>query len=120
MVAQQSVGTSVPRVDGDAKVRGTAIYVDDIPVPDALHGATVRSRVPRGILPAIRRGPSFGWSGVSVVTAENVPGQSSICLIGVDQPALVRIGGRVRHVDEPGALVAAPTRARAIAAAAAI
>jgi CO/xanthine dehydrogenase Mo-binding subunit len=120
MVAQQSVGTSVPRVDGEAKVRGTALYVDDIAVPDALHGATVRSRVPHGMLRAIRRDPAFDWSGVVVATAEDIPGRNTIYLIEEDQPALVPIGGRIRHVDEPVALVAAPTRTRAFAAAAAI
>ena len=120
MVVQQSVGTSVPRVDGEAKVRGTALYVDDIAVPDALFGATVRSRVPHGILRAIRRDPAFDWSGIVVATAEDIPGRNTIYLIEEDQPALVPVGGRIRHVDEPVALVAAPTRARAFAAAAAI
>ncbi|HEU5057368.1 MAG TPA: xanthine dehydrogenase family protein molybdopterin-binding subunit [Kofleriaceae bacterium] len=120
MVAQQSVGTSVPRVDGEAKVRGTALYVDDIALPGALHGATVRSRVPHGVLRAIRRDPAFDWTGVTVVTADDIPGRNTIYLIEEDQPALVPVGGRIRHVDEPVALVAAPTRARAFAAAAAI
>ena len=119
MVAQ-TVGTSVPRVDGDAKVRGTALYLDDIAVPDALHGATVRSRVPHGILRAIHRDASFDWTDVVVATAEDIPGKNTIYLIEEDQPALVPVGGRIRHVDEPVALVAAPTRARAFAAAAAI
>ncbi len=119
MVAQ-SVGTSVPRVDGEAKVRGTALYVDDLAVPGALHGATVRSRVPHGILRGIRRDPSFDWSDIVVATAEDIPGRNTIYLIEEDQPALVPVGGRIRHVDEPVALVAAPTRARAVAAAAAI
>ena len=119
MVAQ-SVGTSVPRVDGEAKVRGTALYVDDLVVPEALHGATVRSRVPHGILRAIRRDPSFDWSDIVVATAEDIPGRNTIYLIEEDQPALVPVGGRIRHVDEPVALVAAPTRTRAVAAAAAI
>lgn len=120
MVVEQSVGTSVPRVDGEAKVRGTALYVDDIAVPDALHGATVRSRVPHGILRAIRRDPAFDWSDIVVATAEDIPGRNTIYLIEEDQPALVPVGGRIRHVDEPVALVAAPSRARAFAAAAAI
>jgi len=120
MVVEQSVGTSVPRVDGEAKVRGTALYVDDIEVPDALHGATVRSRVPHGILRAIRRDPAFDWSDIVVATAEDIPGRNTIYLIEEDQPALVPVGGRIRHVDEPVALVAAPSRARAFAAAAAI
>jgi CO/xanthine dehydrogenase Mo-binding subunit len=55
-----------------------------------------------------------------VATAEDIPGKNTIYLIEEDQPALVPIGGRIRHVDEPVALVAAPSRARAFAAAAAI
>ncbi|HUS68798.1 MAG TPA: xanthine dehydrogenase family protein molybdopterin-binding subunit [Kofleriaceae bacterium] len=116
----ESVGTSIPRVDGEAKVRGTALYLDDLPAPDALHGATVRSQVPHGLLRGIHRDPSFDWSDVTVVTAADIPGVNTIYLIEEDQPALVPVGGRIRHVDEAVALVAAPTRARARAAAAAI
>ena len=46
-MATSWVGTSVPRVDGAAKVTGRAMYVDDLDVPGALFGATVRSDVPR-------------------------------------------------------------------------
>jgi CO/xanthine dehydrogenase Mo-binding subunit len=114
------VGQSIPRVDGVAKVRGTALYVDDLEVPGALHGATVRSQVPHGLLRAIHRDPGFDWSDIVFVTAEDIPGKNTIYLIEEDQPALVPVGGRIRHVDEPVALVAAPTRARAMAAAAAV
>src|SRR4026209_1499381 len=96
MVVEQSVGTSVPRVDGEAKVRGTALYVDDIEVPDALHGATVRSRVPHGILRAIRRDPAFDWSDIVVATAEDIPGRNTIYLIEEEKPALVPCGGGSR------------------------
>ncbi|HKE20665.1 MAG TPA: xanthine dehydrogenase family protein molybdopterin-binding subunit [Kofleriaceae bacterium] len=112
------VGTSVPRVDGEAKVRGGALYVDDLPAPGALHGATVRSQVPHGVLRAIRRDPAFDWTDVVVATAADIPGKNTIYLIEEDQPALVPVGGRIRHVDEPVALVAAPTRRRAQEAAA--
>src|SRR5678809_1470558 len=101
----QPVGASIPRVDGEAKVRGAALYVDDLAVPGALHGATVRSQVPHGILRAIRRDPAFDWSDVVLVTAEDIPGRNTILLIEEDQPALVPLGGRIRHVDEPIALV---------------
>src|SRR6185436_1224239 len=47
-------------------------------------------------------------------------GQNVIALIEDDQPALAPIGGRVMHRDEPLALVAAPTRALAFAAARAV
>src|SRR5262245_10633043 len=116
----ESVGTSIPRVDGEAKVRGTALYLDDLPAEGALFGATVRSQVPHGVLRGIHRDPSFDWSGVVVATAADIPGVNTVYLIEEDQPALVPVGGRIRHVDEAVALVAAPTRARARAAAAAI
>ncbi len=115
-----AVGRSIPRVDGVAKVTGRAVYVDDIATPGALHGVTVRSKVPHGTLRAISRDPAFDWNGVVVVTADDIPGRNLVALIQEDQPALVPVGGTVRHVDEPVALVAASTRARARAAAAAI
>ena len=39
------VGQSIARVDGPAKVRGSAMYIDDYVVPGALHGGTVRSEI---------------------------------------------------------------------------
>ncbi len=108
-----AVGTPIPRIDGVDKVTGRARYVDDIQVDGALHGATLRSPVPHGILRAIERDPAFDWSGVTVVTAADIPGRNTIALIEEDQPALVPVGGTIRHCDEPLALVAAADRARA-------
>ena len=116
MNGQSPVGTSVPRVDGVAKVTGRAQYLDDLDAPHAWFGATVRSTVAHGILEAIELDPSFPWSDVVVVTAADVPGVNYITMLDTDQPALVPIGGRVMHVDEPLALVAAPTKAMAAAA----
>jgi len=114
------VGASVPRVDGLAKVTGRARYLDDLDAPGAWHGATVRSQIAHGVLEAIELDPAFDWSRVCVVTAADIPGKNTIALIEEDQPALVPVGGRVMHVDEPVALVAAPTRALAAAAARAV
>jgi CO/xanthine dehydrogenase Mo-binding subunit len=111
------VGASVPRVDGVAKVTGRARYLDDLDVPGAWHGVTVRSTVAFGVLDAIDLDPDFDWSQVVVVTADDIPGTNTILAIEEDQPALVRVGGRVMHVDEPIALVAAPTRKLAFEAA---
>ena len=110
------VGTSVPRVDGVAKVTGRARYLDDLDAPNAWHGATVRSKVPHGVLEAIELDPAFDWSRVVVATADDVPGENVITMLEDDQPALVRIGSPVMHVDEPIALIAAPTRALAFEA----
>ena len=116
MNGQSPVGTSVPRVDGVAKVTGRAQYLDDLEAPHAWFGATVRSTVAHGVLEAIELDPTFPWSEVAVVTAADVPGVNYITMLDTDQPALVPIGGRVMHVDEPLALVAAPTKAMAMAA----
>ncbi len=114
------IGKSLPRVDGVAKVTGGALYLDDLDAPGAWFGATVRSTVPHGVLEALDRDPAFDWSRVAFVTAADIPGKNAIALIEDDQPALVPVGGTVMHVDEPLALVAAPTRELARAAAAAV
>jgi CO/xanthine dehydrogenase Mo-binding subunit len=118
--ARPPVGASLPRVDGVAKVTGRARYLDDLDAPGAWFGATVRSTVPHGVLEAIDLDPAFDWSQVVVATAADIPGANYIALIENDQVALVPIGGRVMHVDEAIALVAAPTKALALAAAKAV
>ncbi|MCB9571536.1 MAG: xanthine dehydrogenase family protein [Kofleriaceae bacterium] len=113
------VGRPVPRVDGVAKVTGAAHYVDDLDLPGAWHGATVRSTVAHGVLDAVDLDPDYDWTDVVVVTAADIAaagGRNVVTLIEEDQPALVPLGGRVMHVDEAIALVAAPTRARALEA----
>src|SRR5258706_4116444 len=114
------VGSSLPRVDGVAKVTGRALYLDDLDAHGAWHGATVRSQVAHGVLEAIELDPAFDWSQVTVVTSADIWGKNAIALIEDDQPALAPIGGRVMHKDEALALVAAPTRALAFAAAKAV
>ncbi|MFO0758759.1 MAG: xanthine dehydrogenase family protein molybdopterin-binding subunit [Byssovorax sp.] len=99
-----TVGTSVPRIDGAAKVTGEARYVDDLPrMPGELHGATVRSPVPRGILKGVTLDPAFDWSGVTVVTARDLP-VNIVAVIAEDQPILA--SDRVNHAYEPIALLA--------------
>jgi CO/xanthine dehydrogenase Mo-binding subunit len=105
-------------VDAPAKVTGAARYVDDIPAPYARFGRTVRSPVAHGVLRAIRLDPTFDWRGVTVATAADIPGRNCILLNTDDEPALVAIGDRVRYVAQPVALVAAPSREAAAAAAA--
>jgi CO/xanthine dehydrogenase Mo-binding subunit len=110
----------MPRVDGVAKVTGRARYLDDLDAHGAWFGATVRSTIAHGILEAIDLDPAFDWSNITVVTAADITGQNVIALIEDDQPALVAIGANVMHVDEAIALVAAPTKELARAAAAAV
>jgi CO/xanthine dehydrogenase Mo-binding subunit len=102
------IGSSPPRVDGAAKVTGEAEYVDDLVVPGALFGATLRSDVPRARLRGINRDPGFDWTGITVVTAKDFAGVAGgdnvVALIEDDQPLLA--SDQIRHVYEPVALVA--------------
>ena len=97
------VGRSIPRSDGPAKVTGRARYVDDVTRPGTLVGATLRSTVARGRLRGIEKDSSFDWTGITVVTAENVPA-NVVALIEEDQPVLA--ADDIRHAGEPLALVA--------------
>jgi len=103
----------VPRRDGAAKVTGAARYTDDLAVPDAWYGKTVRSTVPKGRIRSITLDPAFDWRGgrVVVVTADDIPGENVVQLIRDDQPVLARQGGEIKHREEPILLLAAADRA---------
>lgn len=109
-----SIGTSPPRLDGAAKVTGAAIYADDLRPEGCLYGATVRSERAHARIVSISRDPGFDWSDVTLVTAKDITGPNIVTLMTDDQPILA--DGLTRHVTEPLALVAAPTRERALAA----
>ncbi len=100
------VGASVPRMEGRAKVTGEARYVDDMVLPDMLHGATVRSRIPRGKIKAITFGPGIDWNEFVIVTPADILGKNCIALIEDDQPCLA--DGLVNHPEEPILLLAHP------------
>ena len=76
------VGKSIPRKEGRKKVTGQALYVDDLKFDGMLHGATVRSSVPRGRIknisfdqpPATAGGSDFiPWDEFTIVTAKDIP-----------------------------------------------
>ncbi len=102
------------RREGPAKLTGAARFTDDLEVPGAWYGATVRATEPHARLLGIDLDPAFDWSGVVVVTAADIPGDNVVVLLVDDQPALV--ADEIRHVAEPVALVAAPDPALAKAA----
>ena len=111
----QLIGESIGRVDGPAKVSGRALYVDDLHVPGCYYGATVRSIHAHALIRGITLNLDYDWSDVVVVTSVDIPGENVIALMTDDQPALAE--QVVRHVTEPIALVAAPTREKALEAA---
>jgi CO/xanthine dehydrogenase Mo-binding subunit len=111
------VGTSVPRVDGPAKVTGRARYALDLTLPGMAHGCAVRSERAHARILAIDAAAAEGAPGVlAVVTGASVaPLDGRFGHVVRDHPALAV--DRVLYHGEPVALVVAETpRAAARAA----
>ena len=104
----QVVGVSVPRKEGRDKVTGAAQYIDDMTLPGMLHGATVRSQIPRGKIQNIVFGPGIAWDEFVIVSAKDIPGKNCIALISDDQPCLAH--ETVNHPEEPILLIAHPDK----------
>ncbi|MGH9773757.1 MAG: xanthine dehydrogenase family protein molybdopterin-binding subunit [Candidatus Acidiferrales bacterium] len=105
---ERLIGKSLPRTEGREKVTGQARYVDDITLPGMLHGATVRSTVPRGRIREIRFGPQIPWNEFTIVRASDIPGKNCVALITDDQPCLA--DKIVSHPEEPIVLLAHPDK----------
>jgi CO/xanthine dehydrogenase Mo-binding subunit len=108
MARDRIIGTSVPRKEGREKVTGQAQYVDDMALPNMLHGATVRSQIPRGKIKNITFGPGIAWDEFVIVSTKDIPGANCIALIVDDQPCLA--SEFVNHPEEPILLLAHPDR----------
>ncbi|MFH1434903.1 MAG: xanthine dehydrogenase family protein molybdopterin-binding subunit [Pseudomonadota bacterium] len=81
-------GKSVTRIDAWKKAAGTEKYLSDLDFPGALSTATIRSEIPHGLIKSIELDPSFDWSGICVLTADNFPGRNFVAMIKSDYPAL--------------------------------
>ena len=104
-------GAAPLRREGPAKLTGAAKYADDLVVPGAWYGATIRSTDAHATFTALDLDPGFNWASVVVVTAADIPGENIVSSIKADQPILVPVGGEIQHHAEPLALLAAPDRA---------
>ncbi len=104
------IGIPAIRKEGRAKVLGRARYTDDKTLQGMLHGATVRSQVPRGILKAIHFGEGIPWAEFTIVRAQDIPGENRVAAIVQDQPFLVEEGTMINHPEEPVLLLAHPDR----------
>ncbi|MFL6452179.1 MAG: xanthine dehydrogenase family protein molybdopterin-binding subunit [Bryobacteraceae bacterium] len=98
------VGAPVLRKEVRGKLTGEAAYVDDISMGGMLHGATIRSSVPRGVIREIHFDSGVPWDEFTVVSAEDIPGRNLVALIYEDQPCLA--SGQVNHLHEPVLLIA--------------
>jgi CO/xanthine dehydrogenase Mo-binding subunit len=113
---QQAVGASPPRPDGLAKVTGEALYTDDMVLVGMWHGAAVRCPHARARVVSIDPSPALEADPEAVImTAADLPGPNVVHLIKDDWPVLA--ADEVNYAYEAVAIVAAPTRERALAAA---
>jgi CO/xanthine dehydrogenase Mo-binding subunit len=119
---ERVVGHNVQRKEGPAKVLGAAHYVDDLTRPGLLHGATVRSTIPRGTIRAIRFPAHIPWHEFTLATAADIPGRNMVAMFLEDQPLLVPAipNAPVNHAEEPILLLAHADRQRLADAVAAV
>jgi CO/xanthine dehydrogenase Mo-binding subunit len=114
MVEIRSIGIPSPRVEGEQKVGGGAVYAVDVSVPDMLWAKVLRSPVAHGRIRKIDVQKALKLSGVrAVLTNEDLLG-AKIGKKIVDMPILA--DGRVRYRGEKVAAVAADSEAIAEAA----
>ncbi|HJX10995.1 MAG TPA: molybdopterin cofactor-binding domain-containing protein, partial [Candidatus Binatia bacterium] len=103
--AKQVVGNPTPRVDGELKVSGKAVYAADVTLPGMLWGKLLRSPIASGKIKRIDARKALALRGVhAVVTGEDCTGLK----IGrrlYDMPILA--DGEVRFIGEKVAAVAA-------------
>jgi CO/xanthine dehydrogenase Mo-binding subunit len=69
-----------------------------------VHGVTVRSSVPRGVIRSVEFGDGIPWDDITVVTARDIPGKNAVLLITDDQPYLADTW--INHAEEPVLLLA--------------
>ena len=105
MAKKQVVGNPTPRVEGEYKVTGKAMYAVDVTLPGMLWGKCLRSPIPYGRIKSIDVSKALELPGVkTIVTGEEVTGLR----IGrklYDMPILA--DGVVRFIGEKVAAVAA-------------
>ncbi len=113
------IGSSTPRPDGVAKLKGEFQYAQDLFAEGMLWGATTRSPHAHARVVSIDVSPALAIGGVhAVLTAVDVPGRGVFGLEHPDQPVLA--GETVRYWGEPVAVVAAEDEDTARQAAAAV
>ena len=110
----RSVGIPSPRVEGEQKVGGAAVYAVDVALPDMLWAKVLRSPIAHGRIKRIDAAKALGLPGVkAVLTGADLAG-ARIGKKIVDMPLLAQ--DVVRYAGEKVAVVAAESEAVAEAA----
>lgn len=100
------IGHNVRRLDAPSKVTGRLKYAADMKMTDMLTMQVLRSPHPHARIVSIDTSEAEAMDGVEcVITADDVPGTDGFGVFVHDQPIMAR--GKVRHVGEAVAAVAA-------------
>jgi CO/xanthine dehydrogenase Mo-binding subunit len=102
------VGKNIRRLDGADKVTGSALFTDDIEIPNMWHGAVVRTEAAHGRIKGVELDPTFDWSAVVTADASDIPGQNCVAMMDEGLPLIVT--DEFKHIGEAVMLIAAPTR----------
>jgi CO/xanthine dehydrogenase Mo-binding subunit len=107
MATKKIVGNPTPRVEGEQKVTGKAVYAVDVTLPDMLWGKILRSPIPYARIKRIDVNQALQLPGVkAIVTGKDVAGLRIGRRI-YDMPILAE--DVVRFIGEKVAAVAAET-----------
>jgi CO/xanthine dehydrogenase Mo-binding subunit len=103
----ETVGQSLPRVDGPEKVTGRALYASDVRLPGMAHAKILRSPLPHARLLKIDAHKAASMPGVSaILTRDNLQvGSPCYGTYIKDQPIVAL--DKVRYVGDIVAAVAA-------------
>lgn len=105
-VEESYIGANVRRLDAPSKVSGRLKYAADIKMYDMLQMQVLRSPHAHARILSIDTSAAEAMDGVAcVITADDVPGNDGFGVFVHDQPIMAR--GKVRHVGEAVAAVAA-------------
>jgi CO/xanthine dehydrogenase Mo-binding subunit len=116
---EKIIGEPVDRIDGPAKVTGTALYPSDFTFPDLTHAVLVQSTIAAGTITGIDAAKAEAAPGVlAVITHENAPAlvEAPATPLG-PPPPFPFADNRVQHQGQHVAVVVASTREQARAAA---
>ena len=105
------VGQSIPRQGGLEQTLGEKPFIDDMRVPDMLHGAMVMTEHPKARILKIHSDEAAKMPGVvKILTAADVPGFRGTGLNDPDQPVFVAEGEVTCCVADFLAMVVADTQ----------
>ena len=99
------IGKSIPRLEGEEKCSGRAVYTDDMTLPGMLHGALLASPYPHARILSYDISNAKALPGVKAVLTGEDFGQHFTGPVLKDQTPLAV--GKVRYVGEPVCAVAA-------------